>query len=461
MNFVSPVFLLFFPLVLLACRLLPAERRWMPLLGASWFFYAWHSVPLLGLLVLATALSWFCALQMERGRGGWFALGCGVLLGLLFVFKYLDFAANGICALLRALGLDIRFDGFGLVLPMGISFYVFQTLAYLLDVRRGRISAERHFGDYALFVSFFPQLVAGPIERPGALLPQLKHPAENAALTADSWRLLLRGFAKKVMLADCLAGCVDAAYADPIAAGGAALAAATALFAVQIYCDFSGYTDIARGCAGLLGIRLSRNFDRPYAAVTVRDFWRRWHISLTGWFTDYVYIPLGGSRRGTAVQCRNILIVFLLSGLWHGADLTFVLWGALHGLFLIAETLLDRGKQPRHPHLRHGVTLLLVGFAWIFFRADSWDSALLVLKVLCTDWNPAQLLPALGLTVRSALRILGLLMLLPVLEKLPPLRRNSNEGTALLYFLTAAAILFCRALVLSTTGAAAFLYFQF
>lgn len=458
MTFTAPVFPLFLLAVLLGLRLLPPRRKWMLLLPASWLFYAWHSLPLLGLLLLATLISYGCGLLMgkrEKSRKGWFLFGCLSLLGILFLFKYLDFAAFGIASLLRLAGVPVSFRGFGLVLPMGISFYVFQTLSYLVDVFRGDIPAERNPAIYALFVSFFPQLVAGPIERPADLLPQLRCPGKPR--TADGLQLLLRGFAKKVIFADTIAICVDTAYAQGAAAGGLALTAATALFAVQIYCDFSGYTDIARGCAAFMGIGLSENFDHPYSAVTVREFWRRWHISLTRWFTDYVYIPLGGSRRGTAITLRNTMLVFLLSGLWHGANGTFLIWGGLHGLYLCLELLMDGKHAPRHPRLRHALTLLLVGSAWIFFRADSLDGALGILVTILTNPAPMAFFSGLGITVPQALTIAGLLPLLPVMEKLPAPEAKNNLQYAILIFL----ILFCRLMLLMQGGSGAFIYFQF
>lgn len=459
MTFTSPVFPLFFLAVLLGLRLLPPAKKWMLLLPASWFFYAWHSPPLLGLLVLATGISYGCGRGMEqcqtkKARKRLLLLGSMALLGMLFLFKYLDFAVGSVLSLTGH-----SFRGFGLVLPMGISFYIFQTLSYLIDVYRGDIAAERNIAIYALFVSFFPQLVAGPIERTGNLLPQLRSPkAPDENMTAEGTRLLLVGYFKKVVIADMAAACVDTAYSCPEAAGGLALLAATALFGLQIYCDFSGYTDIARGCALLMGIRLSENFRRPYAAVTLREFWQRWHMSLTRWFTDYVYIPLGGSRRGLTVTLRNTMIVFLLSGLWHGADVTFLIWGGLHGLFLCAERLVGE-KAPRHPRLRHFFTLLLVGFAWIFFRADSLADALLILKVMVCSPAPGQFWSGLGLSAASALLLIGVLPLLPLVERLPTLSADGNGNLkALLLILV---IFFCRLILLSAGHTGAFIYFQF
>lgn len=458
MTFTAPVFPLFLLAVLLGLRFLPPRKKWMLLLPASWLFYAWHSLPLLGLLLLATVISYGCGLLMEKRekeRKRWFLFGCVSLLGILFLFKYLDFAAFGIASLLRLAGFSVRFRGFGLVLPMGISFYIFQTLSYLMDVYRRDAPAERNVAIYALYVCFFPQLVAGPIERPADLLPQLRCPKKPR--TAEGLRLLLRGYAKKVVFADTVALCVDAAYAQGAAAGGLALTAATTLFAAQIYCDFSGYTDIARGCAAFMGIGLSENFDHPYSATTVREFWRRWHISLTRWFTDYVYIPLGGSRRGTAITLRNTMIVFLLSGLWHGANGTFLIWGGLHGLYLCLELWIDGKQAPRHPRLRRALTLLLVGSAWIFFRADSLGGAAAILKTILTNPAPMAFFSGLGITVPQALAIAGLLPLLPVIEKLPAPEAKNNLQYAALIFL----LLFCRLMLLMQGGSGAFIYFQF
>lgn len=467
MSFVSVAFLVFLLAVLAGTRLLPAEKRWLLLLPASWFFYACETPWLLSLLLTTTVVSYLCALALEqaqsrRSKRRLLALGGTVCLGLLFVFKYLNFALGGVVGLLGLFGVRSGFGGIRLLLPVGISFYTFQTLSYLIDVYRGTVPAERHFGRYALFVSFFPQLVAGPIERPGDLLPQLTAPQlPDRAQTREGICLLVRGFAKKVMIADTLAACVDAAYGAPSQAGGCALALATILFAVQIYCDFSGYSDIALGSARLLGVRLSVNFDRPYAAVTIRDFWRRWHISLTRWFTDYLYIPLGGSRRGRLRQCLNILIVFAVSGLWHGADVTFLVWGSLHGLYLAAETLLDRGHSVKHPLLRHALTLTLVCFAWIFFRADGWANAAEVLRVLFSAPMPAHWLTGLGMDAAQALAALGLAALLPMLEKLPAPDEQHGAAGVLLYFLLITAMLLCRLMLLHQGGSSAFIYFRF
>lgn len=476
MSFTTPEFLLFLVIVLILCRIVPQRWRWAVLLPASYFFYACHNVWLLSLILLTTLTSYLCALRMEKTaskgrRRILLAVDLAVCLGILFVFKYLDFALGGIFGLLRLFGGQGEFDGFHLLLPMGISFYVFQTLSYTLDVYRGTVPAEKHLGYFALFVVFFPQLVAGPIERPGDLLPQLRRaPKPEADDAAQGLRYLVRGYAKKVLIADYLARFVDAAYADASASGGAALVLATVFFAVQIYCDFSGYSDIALGCARLMGIRLTENFRRPYGAVSVRDFWRRWHISLTRWFTDYLYVPLGGSRRGPVRRCINILTVFLVSGLWHGANVTFLIWGGLHGLYLAVETLLSgkRKQRPGRPPLRRAVTLTLVCFAWVFFRAEDLPHAMQVLQAIATDFRPESALTGLAMGFPELLTALMLLALLPMLESLPALTGTEMGGTALqpnravtLYFLLITAVVLCRCIALTHGGDTAFLYFQF
>ena len=300
MNFTAPAFVLGLPLVVLLHRLLPPRARWVLLLAASLGFYALGSPKALPLLACITLGTYAAALAIGRcksrvGRKLWLCCAAILCLGCLGVFKYAGLFGTGP----------------SLLLPAGISFYTFQTLGYVIDVYRGRLAPERHLGYYALFVSFFPQLVAGPIERSTDLLPQLRDPARRT--DSGGWLYILRGFCKKLLLADTAAVFIDTVYAAPGTASGPAAILATVLFAGQIYWDFSGYSDIAVGAAALLGVRLSQNFDHPYQAVSLRDFWHRWHISLTRWFTDYLYIPLGGSRCG-AVRCAlNTLTLFLFA----------------------------------------------------------------------------------------------------------------------------------------------------
>ena len=340
MNFTAPAFVLLFPIVLALHWMLPPSRRWVLLLAASLGFYAVGSPQALPLLAGITLGTYAAALGIAKSKTQtakklWLTCAAVLCIGCLCLFKYAGIFRTDV----------------PLLLPAGISFYTFQTLSYVIDIYRGRLMPERHPGYYALFVSFFPQLVAGPIERSTALLPQLH--AQERRMDSSGWLWMVRGFAKKLLLADTAAVFVDAVYASPADASGPAVLLATLLFAGQIYWDFSGYSDIAVGAAALLGVRLSRNFDHPYRADSLRDFWRRWHISLTRWFTDYVYIPLGGSRRGTAWLAVNTMVVFLLSGLWHGAALHFVVWGGVHGALLLLEKALTPcgGKHMPTPRL--------------------------------------------------------------------------------------------------------------
>ena len=345
MVFNSFAFLVFFPIVLVLYRVLPKKARWVMLLAASYFFYMSWQADLIYLILFTTVISYSCALGIEKAKkqGVKRLLAVTVAaasLGVLFFFKYFNFLADTVCSLINLFGADLKFS-LDLMLPVGISFYTFQTLSYVIDVYRGKMKAERHFGYYALYVSYFPQLVAGPIERPENLLPQLK--ADNPPspyMTSMGLKMMAVGFFKKIAVADQISRVVDLIYSSASDGGselfnGFTVLVATALFSVQIYCDFSGYTDIAIGCAKIMGINLMQNFKDPYSAVNIRDFWRRWHISLTSWFTDYVYIPLGGSRCSRAKHYANIFIVFLLSGIWHGAAWTYIIWGVIHGVYQI------------------------------------------------------------------------------------------------------------------------------
>ena len=457
MNFNSLEFLVLFPVVFVLHWALPHRFRWALLLAASWLFYfRWN--PWTGLLLVGTTLvSWLCAGGIAQAKGAaarraWLALALAACLGCLGIFKYTGFFAS-------IAGLELPLQ---IILPVGISFYTFQTLSYVIDVYRGRVETEGHFGYYALFVSFFPQLVAGPIERPENLLPQLR--AERRFSTGDlaagGW-LLLEGYFKKIVIADSLAPFVDRVYAAPGEALGPEIALATALFGIQICCDFSGYSDIARGAARLLGIDLMKNFRRPYEAKTVREFWRRWHISLTGWFTDYVYIPLGGNRRGLPRQVFNILIVFLLSGLWHGAGWTFVLWGLIHGLYQAGGVLLERREKPAEEMDRarsvlcRARTFALVTFPWLFFRAASLEDAAVLLSRIFTGWGG---MPA---TLEAALPLALPLACLPLIERLTGRARRDWPSSALAVFCAVTAIGLAWLAQLAGGGQNAFIYFQF
>lgn len=385
MVFNSLAYACFLPAVLGVYYALPswrAQNRF--LLAASWLFYGWWDWRFLGLLGLSTLVDFGVARRLHRttgpSRDRWLGLSLAVNLGVLGVFKYFGFFADSFALLAQSAGWEPGRVTLELVLPVGISFYTFQTLAYTIDVYRGRLEPTDDLVDFALYVSFFPQLVAGPIERAQALLPQLGGPrAVDLALVRSGLLLILIGLVRKVGIADAVAAEVDDVFASPTTHSRVALVGGAYLFALQIYGDFAGYSAIARGSARLLGIELIRNFDQPYLATNITDFWRRWHRSLSLWLRDYVYIPLGGSRHGAWRTYRNLFVTMLVGGLWHGASWTFIAWGALHGAWLALHKLWlgDAHKQPPRwdrprDRLGNGLKILatfhLVLLAWVLFR---------------------------------------------------------------------------------------------
>lgn len=400
MVFNSLEFLIFLPCVFLLYHIMPRRLRTPLMLLASYLFYAFHEPRLVFLLLFSTALSYLCARMISLSRGKawrkiWLAAAVVGCLGLLVFFKYFNFLMRAAGSIAGLFGGDFSFS-LDILLPAGISFYTFQTLSYVIDVYRGKLDPEKNFFVYALYVSFFPQLVAGPIERPDALIPQLK--AEQR-LSADDLEvgliMILTGMFKKVCVADMLAIHVNKIFNAPEKASGVLVAAGSVLFAFQILCDFSGYSDIAVGCARLFGIKLTKNFDAPYSSASVREFWGRWHISLSSWLRDYIYIPLGGSRCRKPRQMFNILLVFLISGLWHGAAYTFIIWGLFHAVWQIGERLTaplrDNIWKERAPRVRHAlevaVTFCAVCFSWIIFRANSLSELGSLVSRLFSDWE--------------------------------------------------------------------------
>ena len=341
-SFQYPVF---FTIVFIIYWNLEHKFRWPMLLIASYYFYMSWNAKYVALILFTTAVSYAAALLIERAESVRFkkavlSVSALLCLGVLFVFKYFNFFFETLNAVFARFAIPLHVSTLNLLLPVGISFYTFQTLSYVIDVYRGNCRAERHFGIYATFVSFFPQLVAGPVERASNLLPQIK---ESRTFDYDQavygLKLMAWGYFKKLAIADVVAIYVDKAYENLASCTGFDLAAAVFFFTLQIYCDFSGYSDIAIGTAKLMGIDLMKNFDSPYFSCSVREFWRRWHISLSTWFRDYVYIPLGGSRCSKLRNYVNLLLTFLVSGLWHGANWTFVFWGGLHGVAQILENV--------------------------------------------------------------------------------------------------------------------------
>jgi D-alanyl-lipoteichoic acid acyltransferase DltB (MBOAT superfamily) len=391
--FNSLQFLIFFPTVVAVYFALPQRRRWVLLLAASYYFYMSWRPEYVVLILISTAVDYVAGLRMgmlkeRRSRRKYLVLSLVSNLGLLFAFKYFNFFSASVQHFFDAISLPVELPVLHVLLPVGISFYTFQTLSYTIDVYRGRIEPERHLGIFAVYVAFFPQLVAGPIERAGNLLPQFfdDHQFDYRAVAAGL-KLMLWGYFLKVVIADRAAIVVDQVYGNLDSYTGMPLLVATYLFSFQIYCDFAGYSFIAIGAAKILGFDLMDNFRRPYLSQSVREFWTRWHISLSTWFRDYLYIPLGGNRVTSSRWAFNLMITFLISGLWHGANWTFLVWGALHGTYVLVSHLtadvrqrvaeiMRLSRRPRiHTFLRVIITFHLAGFAWIFFRAPSVSGA--------------------------------------------------------------------------------------
>ena len=420
-------FVIFYP-VYLAVRRSRARIPWLWV--ASYVFYGWWNPLYLLLILWSTTVDYLAVVFMSKGRhrGAWLTLSLVNNLGLLGFFKYGSFVVTNVNALFHwlrlpfalpspsiewlSVSLNAVFHGLGLpwvvpplpfLLPVGISFFVFQSMSYTIDYYRGRLEKEPSFIRYATFVSLFPQLVAGPIERADHLLPQLRrNPRISPGDVADGLSLFVVGLFKKVALADYLARYVDGVYANPGVVSSPGLVLATVAFGWQIYFDFSGYTDMARGIGRLLGIRFMLNFNNPYLATGLGDFWGRWHISLSTWFRDYVYIPLGGNRKGTIRTYVNIAATMLVSGLWHGASWTFVIWGGLHALGRVATRSLEGTVwyRERVPVLVKRLwVFVFVSFAWIFFRAQSLGDAWTIVSriVRCGPGDPAMPLLAIGL----------------------------------------------------------------
>lgn len=393
MLFNSLPFLVFFPLFAAGYFATRGRSRLWVCLIASYVFYCWWDWRFGFLLFGLTAANFLIGARLaeapdDRLRRRWLAASVVVSLGTLGFFKYLGFFTESIAAGLHALGLPAQPHLLNVVLPVGISFYTFQTMSYTIDVYRRHIGAEPSFLRFAVFVAFFPQLVAGPILRASEFLPQLR--VDRAPRFADLVTgscLVLWGFVLKSVLADSLAPVVDGRFAHPEAHNALSLAIGAFFYAWQIYGDFAGYSLIAIGIAQMLGFRFPRNFDRPYLSASFSEFWTRWHISLSSWLRDYLYIPLGGNRRGVANTYRNLMMTMLLGGLWHGAAWTFVFWGFLHGVYLCVQRMIMPGGQVRSPFARAvAVPIVFVAtlVAWVFFRAGDFDAATAYLRGIAT-----------------------------------------------------------------------------
>jgi len=396
MAFNSIIYFAFFIGVVGIYFSIPHRFRWMLLLSASFYFYMCWRVEYVVLLIFSITLDYICGLRMgsalgQRSKRFWLILSLCGNLGLLFAFKYFNFMNHSVSSVFHHFDWPYSISGLNILLPIGISFYTFQSLSYTIDVYRGERKPETHLGIFALYVSFFPQLVAGPIERAGHLLPQFREKKEwDFDRASYGVKRIVWGLFKKVVIADRLAVFVNAVYNNPSEHNGWTLLLATYCFAFQIYCDFSGYTDIAIGSARVLGFKLMENFRLPYFATSMTDFWRRWHISLSTWLRDYLYIPLGGNRKGKRRIYINLLITMILGGLWHGANWTFLIWGAIHGvLLMISKMFQKRALQITEKFQRYDIflkavriliTFHLVCFAWIFFRANSVADAFFIIQ---------------------------------------------------------------------------------
>lgn len=400
MLFNSLAFLVFLPIAFGLYWIAPSKFRWIVLLLVSYYFYMAAS-PRYVLLLLATSLTvWLASLVVDRAdkedarfRKGILAVTLVLCFGILVFFKYYNFAANSIMEFLKLFSFNIEPHLLNLLMPVGISFYTFQSASYLLDVYSGKSKPQKSFARFALYVSFFPQIIAGPIGRTNELMPQLEKERKfDYDMAVEGLRMMLWGYFKKLVISDALAKYVDLIYGNVPYYFGMTFIMASVMYTFQIYCDFSGYSDIAIGTARLFNIELMQNFKSPYFSRSVREFWSRWHISLSTWFRDYVYIPLGGSRKGTFRKNVNLFITMLVSGLWHGANWTFVFWGGLHGIYQIIEGFFrdrtGKSKQKESGESRVSIifhwllTFALIDIAWIFFRADSISDALFIMTHL-------------------------------------------------------------------------------
>lgn len=488
MLFNSIDFIIFFVVVTFLYYILPHKVRWVLLLISSYYFYmCWKPIYIL-LILLCTVVNYFGALIIHRARDirikkFWLVFSLAISFGVLIFYKYLPFINDALNTISFYLGIDYPIEHFDIFLPMGISFYTFQTLSYTIDVYKGEMNPERNFFRLSLYVSFFPQLVAGPIERADRLLPQFEKRVNfDKVRVLYGIKIMLIGLFKKVVVADRLAVAVDTVYNSPVEYSGIYYVIATLFFAFQIYCDFSAYSEIALGVAKALGIDLMVNFDHPYQSKSIQEFWRRWHISLSTWFRDYLYIPLGGSRVSRIRHYFNLMVTFLISGLWHGADWTFIFWGGLHGLYQVIGKI-TKGVRDRIKSLlrlegnflwglvQNIFTFILVLFAWIFFRANSITESFYIARNLFSDvemWKDADymytVVNSMGLSFFEfviAVASIILLILGELIGRKKPLYVKLNNSN----FIVEGTFYMALLLIILTMGvffnASEFIYFQF
>ncbi len=492
MTFNSLHFLIFLPIVIVLYYVVPHKFRWVILLVASYYAYmSWN--PWLIFLILATTIvSYLSGLFMPKvnnpkGKKALLIVTIIVCLGILVFFKYFNFLLGSVISFLNLFRLNISSVALDIILPVGISFYTFQTLSYVIDVYKGKFEPEKHFGYFALYVSFFPQLVAGPIERPDKLIPQLKefHKLDANNLLAGL-QLLLIGFFRKCVVADFLGLFVNNVFGDIASANAFAILVAGGLFMVQLYCDFAGYSEIAAGASKMMGIELSKNFDKPFTATTIQKMMRRWHMTLTGWFTDYVYIPLGGNRKGKLRQILNVFIVYILCGLWHGANWTYVFWGVYMWFFMFIESILKKPVrkfcEKRNINLnilpivilRRCVVFLIAIFSTFFFRATSIAHIGTIFAQIFTTFGFSfeyfnASFSSLNLDLLSAIVIVLCLLVMCKLYDFGYDRSFVEIGhdNRTLFYRTSIIVIFVIAIaigwfiLISIEGASEFVYFQF
>ena len=486
MNFNSLAFLIYLPIVVGLYWLLPFKARKYWLLAASYFFYGYWNPAFLILLLFSTAVDYFCSLGMESNRDKPAVMKLLLLtsvvmnLGLLFSFKYADFFGETINYFCAMWNIPYRVPALGWILPVGISFYTFQTMSYTIDVYRGDFPAEKDPINFALYVTYFPQLVAGPIESPGNLLPQLtKEHFFNKEDFFAGIRILLGGFFYKCVVADFCGIHVNAVFSDLENANGLSIVLAGLLFNVQMYCDFAGYSEIATGCARMMGVRLMKNFDRPYLAESYTDFSRRWHISLSKWFTSYVYIPLGGNRHGKARKLFNLALVYTLCGLWHGARWTYVLWGVYAAFWLCLESALEIHKRfgpwwqkPLGRLIRRSYMMLIFVPAALLFRAESLDQVATVFTRMFTEigFSADYIQSSFNSLNMDFMTMVQIVLSIICMHKVADLTQQdlpvSPENTSYFQRATGYAYLvlliaLCWISLLSTDAVATFAYFQF
>ena len=460
MLFNSFDFLLFIIVVLPLAWILRGRPRTYVLLVASYFFYGYWKWQYTTLLLLSTVIDYFAALLIHstssgRRRKVYLIVAMSLNLGILAVFKYYNFFSSSIGSWFGWTSIPIN-----VLLPVGISFYTFQSMSYTIDVYRGHLAPARTFADFALYVSFFPQLVAGPIVRAIDFLPQLKSkPIFDWVQFRSGLHLVVRGLIEKIVIADNLAPVVENVFSNPSGYSGVDLWIGTYCFAFQIFADFAGYTDIARGIARMMGYEFLENFRRPYVALNISDFWRRWHISLSTWLRDYLYIPLGGSRKGKVRTYLNLMITMSLGGLWHGANWTFLIWGIFHGALLTIHHAFGRKEDERRNPIvnaiRMFVTFHLVCIGWVFFRAESINIAWQMLQQM---FSPH--LMAATATLAPYALLCGVLYLLMIADEyLAPgkyFERLSVPARAIVLF-----VCFLMIVLFQPQRGVAFIYFQF